>query len=140
MVFWDFCILILKFVQTKHMKHSLKILLCVICGLLIGFINGFLGAGGGVVLVPFLHYILKDDTKTAHATAILIMLPISVVSAIVYIIRGQFVFDVTLPVLLGSAAGGIGGAVLLKKLSSNIIIVIFSIMLIASGIYMFITI
>ena len=122
------------------MKKWIKITLMITVGAFIGFINGFLGAGGGVLLVPFLHYILKDETKVAHATAILIMLPISVVSAIVYIIRGQFVFNVTLPVLIGSAMGGVTGALLLKKLKSNIIIIIFSLVLIASGVYMFITI
>ena len=96
-------------------------------------------AGMKVLLVPFLHYVLKDDTKVAHASAILIMLPISIISALLYIIKGQFVFDITLPVLIGSAIGGIIGAILLKKLKSNIIIIIFSIVLVASGIYMFVT-
>ncbi|MBQ9790189.1 MAG: sulfite exporter TauE/SafE family protein [Clostridia bacterium] len=122
------------------MRKWQKIVLCILCGGLIGFINGFLGAGGGVLLVPFLHYMLKDETKVAHATAILIMLPISVVSAVIYVVQGQFVFDVTLPVLIGSAIGGVIGAMLLSKLKSNIIIIIFSIVLVASGIYMFITI
>lgn len=122
------------------MKKWVKNVLSIIVGAFIGFINGFLGAGGGVLLVPFLRFALGEETKTAHASAILIMLPISIVSAIVYIFRGQFDFSVTLPVLIGSAVGGITGAFLLKKLKSNIIIIIFSIVLIASGIYMFCTI
>lgn len=122
------------------MNKTVKVILSIFVGLFIGFINGFLGAGGGVLLVPFLHYALKDQTKVAHATAILIMLPISVVSSIIYIIQGQFDFMVTLPVLIGSAVGGVTGAILLKKLKSNIIVIIFSLVLIASGVYMFITI
>lgn len=122
------------------MNKTVKVILSILVGLFIGFINGFLGAGGGVLLVPFLHYALKDQTKVAHATAILIMLPISVVSSIIYIIQGQFNFMVTLPVLIGSAVGGVTGAILLKKLKSNIIVIIFSLVLIASGVYMFITI
>ena len=122
------------------MNKTVKVILSILVGLFIGFINGFLGAGGGVLLVPFLHYALKDQTKVAHATAILIMLPISVVSSIIYIIQGQFDFMVTLPVLIGSAVGGVTGAILLKKLKSNIIVIIFSLVLIASGVYMFITI
>ncbi len=117
-----------------------KIGLCVLAGAIIGFINGFLGAGGGVLLVPFLHFVLKKETKVSHATAILVMLPISVASAIVYVAKGQFDFMQTLPVLIGSFVGGILGACLLKKLKSDIIVVIFSCVLIASGVYMFITI
>ena len=122
------------------MKKPVKIVLCIVVGALIGFINGFLGAGGGVLLVPFLSYALKEDTKTAHATAVLIMLPISVISAILYIVKGQFNFDVTLPVFIGSVAGGVVGALLLKKLRSWIIVLIFSLVLIGSGVYVFVTI
>jgi len=122
------------------MNKPMKIFLSVVCGALIGFINGFLGAGGGVLLVPFLSYILKEETKVAHATAILIMLPISVISAIVYIVKGEFNFMVTLPVFIGSAVGGIAGALLLKKLNSWIIVLIFSLVLIGSGVYVFVTI
>ena len=119
------------------MKKPLKIFLSIFVGCLIGFINGFLGAGGGVLLVPFLSFIMGEETKVAHATAVLVMLPISVVSAIIYIIKGEFNFMVTLPVFIGSVAGGVIGALLLKKLKSSIIILIFSLVLIASGVYMF---
>jgi len=61
-----------------------------------------------------------------------------VVSAIVYIVKGEFNFAVTLPVLIGSAIGGTIGALLLKKLKSWIIVLIFSLVLIGSGVYMII--
>jgi len=120
------------------MNKTWKVILSIIVGVFIGFINGFLGAGGGVLLVPFLTFALKEETKVAHATAVLIMLPISVVSAIVYIVKGEFNFAVTLPVLIGSAIGGTIGALLLKKLKSWIIVLIFSLVLIGSGVYMII--
>ena len=112
----------------------------ILIGALIGFVNGFLGAGGGVLLVPFLTYALKQETKVAHATAVLVMLPISLISAVIYIIKGEFNFLVTLPVFIGSAVGGTVGAILLKKLNSWIITLIFSLVLIGSGVYMFVTI
>ena len=122
------------------MNKAWKVILSIVIGALIGFINGFLGAGGGVLLVPFLTYVLKEETKVAHATAVLIMLPISVISAVIYIVKGEFNFAVTLPVFIGSVVGGTVGALLLKKLNSWIITLIFSLVLIASGIYMFFTI
>ena len=122
------------------MKKSWKVVLSIIVGSMIGFINGFLGAGGGVLLVPFLAYILGEDTKIAHATAILVMLPISVISAIAYIVKGEFNFSITLPVFIGSVVGGTAGALLLKKLNSWIIVLIFSLVLIASGVYIFVTV
>lgn len=121
------------------MNKTWKVISSVVVGACIGFINGFLGAGGGVLLVPFLTFALKNETKVAHATAVLIMLPISVISAVIYIIKGEFNFMVTLPVFIGSVVGGTCGALLLKKLNNSIIIIIFSLVLIASGVYIFVT-
>ena len=122
------------------MNKTLKVFLSLFIGALIGFVNGFLGAGGGVLLVPFLTYALEQETKVAHATAVLVMLPISLISAVIYIVKGEFNFLVTLPVFIGSAVGGTVGALLLKKLNSWIITLIFSLVLIGSGVYMFLTI
>jgi uncharacterized membrane protein YfcA len=41
-------------------------------GLLIGFANGFFGGGGGMLAVPFLQHVLKEDEKVSHATAFLL--------------------------------------------------------------------
>ncbi len=40
-------------------------------GFLAGLISGFFGAGGGLILVPFLTLILKEDEVIARATTIL---------------------------------------------------------------------
>ena len=119
------------------MKKWLKVFLCIVFGCLIGFLNGFMGAGGGIVLVPFLEYVLKYEEKIAHATAILIIFPVSVLSSIFYIINGAFNFSITLPVLIGSIVGGVVGAFLLKKLKNNVISLMFSVVMIGSAIYMF---
>lgn len=119
------------------MKKWLKVFLCIVFGCLIGFLNGFMGAGGGIVLVPFLEYVLKYEEKIAHATAILIIFPVSVLSSIFYIINGAFNFSITLPVLIGSLVGGVVGAFLLKKLKNNVISLMFSVVMIGSAIYMF---
>ena len=57
----------------------------VLAGAGIGFINGFLGGGGGILVVCALLAILKMPQKEAHATAILVILPITLVSALVMI-------------------------------------------------------
>lgn len=119
------------------MKKWLKVFLCVIFGCFIGFLNGFMGAGGGIVLVPFLIYVLGFEEKTAHATAVLTIFPISVLSSVFYVAHGAFNFSVTLPVLVGSLVGGVLGAFLLKKLKNNVVTLVFSIVMIVSAVYMF---
>ena len=89
------------------MKKWVQVVLLIALGLLVGFVNGFLGAGGGMLLVPCIIPILKMETKVAHATAILIILPISLVSGVIYALKGSFNFDIFLPCLIGTVVGGV---------------------------------
>ena len=118
------------------MKKWVQVVLLIALGLLVGFVNGFLGAGGGMLLVPCIIPILKMETKIAHATAILIILPISLVSGVIYALKGAFNFDIFLPCLIGTVVGGVLGTFILSKLKSDIITAIFSVVMIAAGVIM----
>ena len=116
------------------MKKNIKIILSAAFGAAIGFINGFFGGGGGMIAVPFLERVLKKPTKTSHATAILIILPISIASAIVYILAHKFEWQTGLPAGGGVLAGGLLGALLLSKISNGIIRMVFAAVMIAAGV------
>ena len=118
------------------MNKTKNVILSVIGGACIGLINGFLGAGGGMLLVPFLTFFLKMEAKRAHATAIFIILPICITSAIFYLVRGIFDFSVFLPGTIGTMIGGLIGSVLLCKLKNKVITIIFSVLLVGAGLYM----
>lgn len=53
-----------------------------------GVINGLLGAGGGMVVVPLLSA-LGVRGKKSHATALMVIVPLSLVSAILYLVQGR---------------------------------------------------
>lgn len=112
-----------------------KIIL-VTLGAVSGFINGFLGGGGGVLVVAMLLACLALPQKNAQATALLIILPLTAVSAVVYLLQGNVKWDVTLWTTLGVVVGGIAGALLLAKLKGNTAKIIFAVVLIAGGIKM----
>lgn len=120
------------------MKRWVEVVLLILVGVFVGFTNGFLGAGGGMLLVPLSILILKLNTKVAHASAILIILPICIASGIIYIINGGFDFNVFLPCLIGTLIGGVLGTFLLSKLKNDIITLVFSFAMIASGVIMII--
>lgn len=119
--------------QPQKKKHISVWWLGVI-GLVIGFINGFWGGGGGMLCVPTLSSIIGLPEKKSHATAILIMLPLCVVSFIVYLFNGVFEWGTTLKVTVGFVIGGALGALLLKNLSNTVLRIIFAVIIIASGV------
>ena len=111
-------------------------LFAIITGLIAGLVNGVFGGGGGMIVVPMLTNLLKCKQKLAHATAILIILPLSIVSGLFYAAFGDFNLRVGVPTGLGVIIGGIVGALLLKKLSSKIVVVLFSVLMVAAGVKM----
>ena len=115
-------------------KFSIKYLLICICtGAISGAVNGIFGGGGGMIVVPMLSKLLGYKEKEAHATAILIILPLSIASGLLYFVFGNFDFLAGLPVLIGVLIGGVVGAILLSKLSSKWIVLIFSIIMAIAG-------
>lgn len=106
----------------------------VIFGGLAGIINGLFGGGGGMIIVPALSILLKREPQRAHATAILIILPLSLISALFYSAFGSFDLRIGIPVSIGVTIGGVIGAFLLSKLSSKWLVAIFSIVMLGAGV------
>ena len=106
----------------------------MLIGAVSGFINGLFGAGGGMIVVPMLIKFLKFKTKDAHATAILIILPLSIVSGLLYLSFGNFNLGIGGAVSIGVVVGGAIGAILLSKISSKWVGVIFSVLMAVAGV------
>ena len=125
-----------KKVSSKK-KNDLKLkIYAIVIGLLSGFVNGLFGGGGGMIVVPLLTFLLKRKPKTAHATAILIILPLSILSGIFYAVFGKFSWKIALPTGSGVVLGGLLGALLLSKLKSKLISIIFSVVMLVAGLKM----
>ena len=116
--------------MTKRKKYLM------IIGAITGLVNGLLGGGGGMIIVPMFTNILKYEEKQAHATAVAVILPISVISGIIYICGGCFKVYSGLNVLLGVVIGGVVGCSLLTKLKKDVIQKIFIVVVILSGLKM----
>ncbi len=105
-------------------------------GITVGFCNGLFGSGGGTVVVPAMEKFLDFEEHKAHATAIAVILPLTVVSAIVYICRGFLNMGIAWQASLGGVAGGVVGGVLLKKISAPVLRKIFGVFIIAAAVRM----
>ena len=105
-------------------------------GALTGAVNGIFGGGGGMIAVPLLSGLLGYEERQAHATAIFVIAPVCLASAIIYIINGYAVPDVIIPTAVGTVAGGFVGAYSLSKFSSSAVNYIFLAIMFAAGVRM----
>lgn len=117
---------------------KIKKLHIVLFGALIGIINGLLGGGGGMIVVPVLTNFFGFSQKEAQATALFVILPISIASSIIYITHNSINFASSWPAILSIIVGGVGGALLLNKLDNKVVRIIFIGLILVSGVMMLI--
>ena len=94
---------------------------CALSGAAAGLVNGLLGAGGGMLLVPLLIRWCGLEDKHAFATALSIMLPLSIVSLVVSALRAPLPLADALPYLAGGIVGGVAAGLLFQKVSANLL-------------------
>ncbi len=102
-------------------------------GLLTGFINGLLGAGGGMLAVPILEK-CEQDKKKAHAGAVAVIMPLSLLSATLYLINGSVRMSDAVKYIPWGLLGAAMGTVLLKKIPDRWLRRIFAAFMIWAGI------
>lgn len=112
------------------MHRNLK---CFIAGGIAGMLNGLFGAGGGLVLVLFLSSWIDIKDKRALATSIAVMLPLSIISYMLFCIQGGNVWSDALPYLIGGIAGGAIAAHIFKNIPTKWLHRAFSILLFFGG-------
>ncbi len=124
-------------VEKKIKKsNKLKNILIAIASSFVGMINGLLGAGGGSLVVPLYESGMKLEAKKAHATAIATMLPICIVSGIIYLVGGKFDYISGSVVTAGVILGGVLGSMLLKVVKNDLLSLVFYFLMIYAGIKM----
>lgn len=108
-----------------------------VCGLIVGFLNGMFGAGGGVMAVIFMQSVMKLPTHKSHAAAVAIILAVTPVSLFFYLKNGVYDLNLTFQAAVGGVIGGIVGAKVLGKINDRWLHIIFGIFMVTAGIKLF---
>lgn len=102
-------------------------------GVLSGFINSLFGAGGGILTVPYLKS-RGLSQKKAQASALAVLLPISVINTVIYYFNGYFSLSDGIYFLPFGFLGALTGVLVVNKIPNRILNLIFSIFLLYTGI------
>jgi len=112
-------------------------------GLFAGFMAGYLGIGGGLVLVPVMSWIFSRDPATADiavqmavATSLATMLFSSLSSVIAHQRKGAILWSIVMRLLPGLLLGALLGAMIADSVSSDMLGRVFGIFLLTIGIQM----
>ena len=106
----------------------------LLTGALAGFVNGFFGAGGGMLVVPLLIVLVGLADKQAFSSAISIILPLTIVSLVIYAKNGALDIKAALPYLLGGAGGGVLAGLWFRKVSARFLHIALGLLILFGGV------
>ena len=104
-----------------------------VTGIIIGSINALLGAGGGLVTVPYLTS-QGLSQQQAQATSTFLILPLTILSTCLYNYRHFFSIQRALVFLPGGILGAILGGIFLNKIPGKPLKLIFSAFMLYAGV------
>lgn len=105
---------------------------------IVGVIAGFLGIGGGFLVVPLLVWCFRFSMVEAVATSLMVVFAMGVSTSASYATAGKFSVIITAWLIAGGIIGGWLGSQLANRLSNNqkVINGLFSAMLATMAFYM----
>ena len=104
------------------------ILILSIIGLFAGFLSGFVGVGGGVIIVPALVFFLGLTQHEAQGTSLFVlMIPVVALAVLNYWKAGNVNWKFALIIATTFLVGGFIGSKLSLRLSPGLVKLIFGI-------------
>lgn len=122
-----------NFFVNGRAGDELRAALCGVAALSAGFCGGFIGAGGGLIMLLTLRGLYGKNDKTAYCAALCSVLPMTALSAAIYIYKNGFDGVPLAAIVPAAAAGGVCGAFLMKKLRARTLTVLFSALALIGG-------
>jgi uncharacterized protein len=105
----------------------------VALGFVVGTVAGYVGIGGGAVLVPILVLGQNVDQHTAQGVSLLMIVPVGIVGVASYSRRGRIALQGLPALLAGGAAGALMGALLAHRTRPPTLTRLFAVLLLATA-------
>jgi uncharacterized membrane protein YfcA len=106
------------------------IFILIAIGLLAGILSGFVGVGGGIVIVPGLVYMLGFSQHQAQGTSLFILsMPVVILATINYWKSGNVNWKFGLIIAATFILGGFIGSKLALKISPGLVKFLFGILM-----------
>ena len=90
----------------EQKRTNLKTIIAMTCGLGIGWVCGFTGSGGGILMLTVFTIILGYNLKVAVGTSTLIMTFVAFVGAVSHITMGAEIFPLPMAVVVAMCLVG----------------------------------
>jgi uncharacterized membrane protein YfcA len=107
------------FTRLPNSRRRVSIFVMAYLGLLLGFMAGMMGLGGGVALMPILIYGIGMRIRMAAGTGILLLVATAMAGTVAHARLGHVRLDVAMVLLAGSTLGAPFGATLAGRIDGR---------------------
>jgi uncharacterized membrane protein YfcA len=103
-------------------------------GFAAGFFSGFLGLGGGVIMVPAFFFILRLELKECLGNSLVVIAVLAIPGSIIHTLLGHVDWTIALLMMLGVLPGAYLGSFFTLRARNRRVLLLFSFFLLAIGI------
>ncbi len=121
-------------VEEGSTRSSAPIIKIALIGIIAGFFSGFLGLGGGVILIPAFFFILHLELKVCLGTSLVVIAVLSVPGTIIHALLGHVDWWIALGMIIGVMPGSYVGSYFTLRSRDRRVLLLFSFLLLAIGI------
>jgi hypothetical protein len=105
-----------------------------VVGLLAGALSGFVGVGGGIIIVPAMIYFMNMNQMQAQGVSLaLLMLPVGILGVMNYYKAGHIQFNYVLILAVGFVVGNYVGSKYAMRLPEHKIKFMFALLMLYVG-------
>ncbi|GAE33229.1 sulfite exporter TauE/SafE family protein [Halalkalibacter akibai] len=121
-----------EYIDTEQnlYTYGYNILPALSVAFMVGMLSGLFGIGGGSLMVPAMVVLFHFPPHLAVATSMFMILLSAMVGSVSHMVLGNVNWLYVLALLPGAWLGGIAGAALNKRLTSEKLMIVFRLMLI----------
>lgn len=114
-----------------------QLIILILVGLMAGVLSGFVGIGGGVVIVPALIYFLSlNQLQAQGVTLAVLVMPVGILGVMNYYKAGNVNFNYSLIIAAGFVIGSYFGSKYALRLPDYKVKFIFALLMIYMGVTM----
>jgi len=114
-----------------------QLLILALVGLLAGALSGFVGVGGGIIIVPAMIYFMNMNQMQAQGVSLaLLMLPVGVLGVMNYYKAGHIQFNYVFIMAVGFVLGNYFGSKYAMRVPEHKIKFLFSLLMLYVAVQM----
>jgi uncharacterized membrane protein YfcA len=114
-----------------------QLLVLVLVGLFAGALSGFVGVGGGIIIVPAMIYFMNMNQMQAQGVSLaLLMLPVGILGVMNYYKAGHIQFSYVLIIAMGFVLGNYFGSKYAMRVPEHKIKFLFALLMLFVAVQM----